>query len=74
LASSIAVEKHNERNYAVVTKAQNVRGYGYGAPQEFGWKRSRGNKSGKKVKGKHYIVRATFGMIKRWQRGERWKD
>lgn len=74
LAGSVHVVKEGDTRYAVVNKAFSKAGSAYGAPEEFGWKRPKGKKAGKKVKGKQAIIRATFGMIKRWQRGERWRD
>jgi hypothetical protein len=70
LASSIDDEKKGDLKYAVLTTADNEKGYGYGAAQEWGW-HPKGK--GKKVKGKKFITRAVFGMIKRWARGERWR-
>lgn len=70
LAGGVDAVKQGENRYAVVNKTTD----GHGAPQEWGWKRRGGKRAGKKVKGKTAIVRATFGTIKRWQRGERWKD
>lgn len=74
LASSTKSARHGELSYSVVTDAQNDKGYGYGAAIHWGWRRGGGKKKGKRVKGKMFIVRATFGMVKRWQRGERWRD
>lgn len=83
LASSVRPSKHGALLYSVDTTATNQAGYGYGAPQEWGWvnrrskrfKRNRKqSRKWQKKRGKHSIVRATFGMVKRWQRGERWRD
>lgn len=59
------------KSWSVTTNATNNQGYGYGAAQEWGWRMKR---KGKKKKGRMTIVRATFGMIARWKRGERWRD
>jgi hypothetical protein len=86
LANSVRPSKRGAMMYSVETTATNRAGYGYGAPQEWGWKNPRSKKTKRtkesggwktrkaKMRGKHSIVRATFGMVKRWQRGERWRD
>ena len=83
LAASIKPSHHGSMLYSVDTTAVNQAGRGYGAAQEWGWvnkrsKRAKRNRNQarkwQKKRGKNFIVRATFGMVKRWQRGERWKD
>lgn len=74
LEASIVATRHKQLSYSVDTGPKNESGYGYGAAQEWGWKRRSGKRKGKKRKGKAFIVRATFGMIARWKRGERWRD
>lgn len=71
LEASIKAVRFGELNYAVRTDASDPSGTGYGAKQEYGW-HPRGGK--KKVKGRKYIIRGTFGIVKRWRRGERWRD
>lgn len=59
---------------SVVTTVENESGYGYGMAQEWGWKKpanARGKR--KKVKGKHFVVKAIFGMLRKWRRGEHWR-
>lgn len=61
--------------HEVRTDAANSKGYGYGAAQEWGYMaHGRGGKgTGRRVKGKKFVVRAVFGMISRWSKGDRWK-
>lgn len=67
LEASIKSDSNGMLKSTVRTDAQNRSGYGYGAAQEWGLKTTR------KMKGKHFMKRAIFGMIKRWKRGERWR-
>jgi hypothetical protein len=70
LEGSIHVVKRGEMQYAIVMDAENTKGRGYGASVDWGHRA----RNGRKIKGKKSIIRATFGMIKRWSRGERWRD
>lgn len=70
LESSIHVVKRGEMEYSIVMDAENTKRRGYGAPQDWGWHA----RNGRKMRGKKSIIRATFGMIKRWSRGEKWRD
>lgn len=70
LASSISTSRNGEMDYELRTNAYNTQGVGYGAKQEWGWH----DRSGKKRKGRHIILRATWGMRKRYERGEKWKN
>jgi hypothetical protein len=74
-------------NAAVVATATNKDGHGYALAVEWGHKpvkpkgatakrRTKKNKASKKLvktKGAHAMLRATFGIIGRWKRGNRWK-
>lgn len=71
LAASIHHQKEGKYGHAVVTDAKNPKGLGYGGMQEYGWHPYGG---GEKTKGKFFILRGTYGMMKRWQRGEKWRD
>ena len=69
LEQSVKAERYGRLNHAIVTTAENEQGVGYGAKQEWGFH----DRSGNKVKGRHYILRGFWGMVKRYQRGEKWR-
>jgi len=71
LANSMKTEKRGHMLYSIKTEANNEKGTGYGAAQEYGWHPKGG---GKKVKGRFFIIRGTTGTIGKWKRGDRWKD
>lgn len=52
------------------TTASNASGYGYGAAKEWGYH----HRGFGRYSGHHIILRATWGMRKRYERGEYWKD
>jgi hypothetical protein len=70
LAASVHVEHVDEMSYALIVDAPNQSGRGYGASQDWGWHA----RNGRKLEGKKSVIRATCGMIKRWRRGEKWRD
>jgi len=70
LEASVRSERVGPMDYVLTTDAENEQGMGYGAAQEWGWT----GRGGVKVKGRHYILRGFWGMIKRYQRGEKWRD
>jgi hypothetical protein len=70
LEASVRSERVGPMDYILTTDAENEQGMGYGAAQEWGWT----GRGGVKVKGRHYILRGFWGMIKRYQRGEKWRD
>lgn len=70
LAASVKAEHPAKFEHSVATDAENTQGIGYGAKQEWGWH----DLAGKKHKGRHIILRAMWGMRKRYERGEKWRD
>lgn len=68
LARSLEARKGAPMAWAIATDAQNEKGMGYGAAQEYGWT----TKDGKKMKGRFFIIRGTMGMLARWRKGGRW--
>ena len=69
LEQSIKAQRGNSPlAWAVVTDAQNQKGHGYGAAQEYGWHK----RNGEKRKGRFFIIRGTMGMLGRWKKGQRW--
>lgn len=70
LANSVGANHEGELKHTVTTDADNKDGVGYGAKQEWGWH----DRAGVKHKGRHIILRASWGMRKRYARGEKWRD
>ena len=70
LKASLRVIKKKEMEYALQTTAVNVLGKGYGAKQEWGYH----DRGGKWIRGKHIVQRATFGMIRRHEKGGKFED
>jgi hypothetical protein len=74
LKSSLRVRKkfnkENQASWALETTAVNTRGTGYGAKQEWGYH----DRSGKPVKGKFIIQKASWGMIRRHEKGKKWEE
>jgi len=70
LADSIEARQTKNMRFTIRGRAKNEKGKGYTAAVEMGHHK----KNGTKVPGKRAIIRAIFGTMKRWQRGEKWRD